>query len=146
MKTDKKVYFTGGYKYQLDNKFTINLKDFCKKGEYDFSDMDVSSTFLELYVGILCLYKGFASDGASGITKDTKNSYRGAFTHDGLYKLFRLKKLDLKHRKQADKIFYRILRKDGMSWFRANYWYAGVRIGGKSSTLPKNKKVVRCCP
>jgi len=80
----------------------------------------------------LTIHEGYAWDGASGPTIDTKSFMRGSLVHDALYQLISTKKLGKEHRRDADKVLYRICREDGMSWFRAKYVYYAVRKFGES--------------
>ena len=48
----------------------------------------------------------------------------------------RLGLLPLKLRKRVDKLFRRMLREDGMPWFRAWYYYQAVRMFGEESARP----------
>ena len=82
--------------------------------------------------GCLIAKDGYWWNGASGPAVDTPNAMEGSCFHDILYDLLRHGHIPNTYwnRRKADKIFYRALRRDGMSWFRANYWYWGVRGGG----------------
>lgn len=134
-----KVRFKKGYKYQICSDFDIFVDIF--PGE----NIDVE--FISLQTdGLLTIKSGYASDGPSGPTIDTKNFMRGAFVHDALYQLIRMEKLSLSHRKQADKELRKICREDGMTWIRAWWVYKAVRFGGKDSALPENKKKVLIAP
>lgn len=81
--------------------------------------------------GTLTIRAGYAWDGASGPTYDSKSSMRGSLVHDGLYQLIRLGLLDEKHRAEADELFHAICREDGMFGPRAWLWYHAVRIFAK---------------
>ena len=79
---------------------------------------------------------GFSTDYASipnvlkPITSnDDFRIVRPAIVHDYLYRSTQPKQT----RKQADKIFYKALRYEGVGWFKAQLMYYGVRIGGRSS-------------
>jgi len=133
------IYYTSGYKYSQENKY-VRMTGVKPKA-------NIHTPFIDLFSdGRLTIKPGFASDGGSGPAVDTKAATRGFFEHDAFYKLMRMSLLPLDYRKIVDKELYKIHRKDGVSWLRANWIYAGVRIGGKSSTLPKNKKVVKVTP
>lgn len=88
---------------------------------------------------IVLVHRGFTWDGASGPTFDDSTNMRASLAHDALYYLLREGLLGdhgskewAKNRKIADQIFYKMLREDGMHWFRAKYYYLGVRLfGGK---------------
>lgn len=45
-------------------------------------------------------------------------------------------------RDEADEVFYRALRDEGIARWRASIFYIGVRVGGKSSFLPKSRVIV----
>lgn len=69
----------------------------------------------------LVISAGYAWDGPSGPTIDTKSFMRGSLIHDALYQLLRHGVLPENHRKMADDELWRICRADGMNRFRA--WY-----------------------
>ena len=89
--------------------------------------------------GVLTLKKGYAWDGPSGPTIDTKDFMRGSLVHDGLYQLMREKLLPKRDRKKADEILWMICLEDGMPKARANYVYHAVRTFGASSARPPKK-------
>ncbi|AXR59861.1 DUF1353 domain-containing protein [Leptospira mayottensis] len=90
--------------------------------------------------GLLDINAGYAWDGPSGPTIDTKTFIRASLVHDALYQLMREEKLDrIKYREDADQLLKRICLEDGMNSFRAAYVYKFVRWFGKSSTKPKDK-------
>jgi hypothetical protein len=118
------------YKYQLT-------------APYDHRPIDIGATrpirtkFIELSprssstpAGVLTIKEGYAWDGPSGPTIDTVTGLRASLVHDALYQLIRMKLLDKRSRKTADKLFHRILLADRMAPWRARLWYWGVRIGG----------------
>ena len=78
----------------------------------------------------------YAWDGASGPTVDTKATMYPALVHDALYQLIRLGILPPESRKEADKLFLRLLKADGMTFFRRWYFYRAVRWFGASSARP----------
>lgn len=82
--------------------------------------------------GRLEIYKGYAWDGPSGPTIDTKDFMRGSLVHDALYQLIREQKLARKYKEYADKLLHDICIEDGMSKFRAWYVYWAVRLFGKA--------------
>jgi hypothetical protein len=67
--------------------------------------------------------------------------------HDALYQLMRQKKLSAKaYKDKADKTFKNICIKDGVPKKIAAAYYYGLKIGGKPSTDPKNKKKIHKAP
>ena len=83
--------------------------------------------------GVLTTHVGYAWDGASGITYDSKNTMRGSLVHDVLYQLMREGLLDRSYRKAADRVMYELLLEERMTKFRASVWYRAVRKGGGPS-------------
>ncbi|MDI7218846.1 hypothetical protein QMN07_15200 [Leptospira santarosai] len=88
--------------------------------------------------GLLHIEAGYAWDGPSGPTIDTKTFMRGSLIHDALYQLMREEKLDrAQYREYADQLLKQICIEDGMHRFRAAYVYRSVRWFGESSAKPK---------
>lgn len=110
------------YKYRLlaDLVLQSSIKDIFVRTEY-----------IELrYDGQLTLRKGYAWDGPSGPTVDTKDSLAGSAGHDALYQLITLKAIPSSMRERADDDLRDWCVEDGMNPARADYWYAGVRAFG----------------
>lgn len=127
------IEYKDGYKYQLVSDYWIKLPvNPNKEFDREFLKLDLD--------GFLTIKKGYAWDGASGPTIDTKNSMRGSLVHDALYQLMRMRVLPQSYRKHADDLFYSILRKDGMSAIRAGVWYRSVDEAAAFAADPKNLK------
>jgi len=86
--------------------------------------------------GFLQIKKGYAWDGPSGPTFDTKNFMSGSLVHDALYQLMREGKIGRDQRLRADEILREICIEDGMSKIRAWWAYVGVKWFGASSAKP----------
>ncbi len=122
------------YKYQLMTEYPHTT------GLQIGSDVQTEGGYVHLSkTGHLALKKGYAWDGPSGPTIDTKNFMRGSLVHDALYQLMREGLLDQKYREDADKLLRAICRIDGMSKFRAWYVYWSVRTFGGRSARPRPK-------
>jgi hypothetical protein len=136
------IKYKKGYKYQLVEDYQVQT------GIFPASKIVSSGGYIALDVdGMLYIKKGYASDGASGPTIDTKNFLRGAFCHDALYQLMRANLLDREvYKDKADRLLRKMCIEDGMGSFRAWYVYQGLRIGGKAATLAKNRKEVLTAP
>jgi hypothetical protein len=122
------IKYRGGYKYQLAESYSVMtaIRDLdAAKIDHGFISLTPS--------GVLTIKKGYAWDGPSGPTIDTKNFMRGSLIHDALYQLMRERLLDVGWRETADNELRRICREDGMSWVRAWWVYKGVRLGGEGS-------------
>ena len=132
-------YTKGRFKYQLVEDVHHQTKIFPEK--------DIRTLFAELTRGgYLTVYTGYAWDGPSGPTIDSKSSIRGSMLHDVLYMLIRKRWLDPKHRKEADRILRDVCIEDGMWEFRARVWYVGVRKGAWWAAKPAHAKKVLEAP
>ena len=127
-----KIQYRSGYKYQLVEEYSLTVSvtpdDAVKVDEF----IDLSTE------GVLVIKKGYAWDGPSGPTIDTKNFMRGSLVHDALYQLMREGQLPASRREDADKVLRKICRADGMSAFRAWYVYHSVRTFGGAAIKPKD--------
>ena len=124
------------YKYQLMEDYTIVVV----LGTHKFTD--VFSRFIYLTrtnerEGLLGIHKGYAWDGASGPTWDTKTSHRGSLVHDALYQLMRESHLPPGYREYADDLLREILLEDGMNKFRAWLWWKNCRAFGGRAARPR---------
>lgn len=133
------LFYKSGYKY-------ISQKDFIIKMGFA-PEKDIITTYgIFTKEGWIIIWAFYGWDGASGPTYDSKNSMVGSQVHDFLYQLMRDGKLSRKFRKKSDLAIYYLIRRDGMSWFRAKYWYRGVRIGARKATLPESSRKVLIAP
>ena len=121
------ITYKKGYKYQLKENYSVDV------GILDYS---FDSAYISLDAkGMLTIKKGYAWDGPSGPTIDTKNFMRGALVHDALYQLMREHVLPITLRNVADFIMYKFCLEDGMTKLRAWYCYQAVKqFGEKSAT------------
>jgi hypothetical protein len=134
------IHFAEGYKYQLTRNHEEQLA-------YIRPPHDILTPWVDLYAsGLLVLKFGYASDGSSGPTVQTKNTFRGSFVHDGLFQLIRLGLLGPDYFDPANRELHRILLEDGMSRIRAWWWLEGVQRFGKPFSDPANKTPDRCAP
>jgi hypothetical protein len=126
--------YTDGYKYQIrkDMQFRIPV---------DFAEFSIDTDFISLESCILTIRKGYAYDGASGPTFDTRNSMRGSAFHDAMYQLFVLGLLPRTLKSLVDELFRDMLRQDGMSAFRSAAWHRAVKRHGMNSTI-RNKDIL----
>ncbi len=117
-----------GYKYEL-------ARDYCHSTE--IQGYEILTPFLAIdKTGLLFIKKGYAWDGASGPTFDSKCTIRGSLIHDSIYQLIRLKLLPHICKQVADNLLHDICVEDGMSNLRADIWLKMVRLFGDGSCEP----------
>jgi len=133
------IKYKKGYKYQLQENYSIFINIIPE------SDIDLGWISLKKD-GILSFKKGYAWDGPSGPTFDTLDSMRGSLVHDGGYQLLREGKLLEEYRKVFDELLEGICIEDGMSKFRAWYWYIGVRRFAIWAASPAHEPKVIVAP
>ena len=132
------IKYKSGYKYQLVSNFYVNI---------DITWYNISTDYIILGDrGVLTILKGYAWDGPSGPTYDSKNSLRASLVHDSLYQCMRLGLLPNSIRVYADKELNKILREDGMCGIRRWYWLKGVRWFAGSAAIQGNVKPIRTAP
>ncbi len=123
-----------GYKYQVVEAFE------CQTVVYG---CNIHTQYIDLTpTGMLRVANGYAWDGPSGPTFDTKNFMIGSAAHDALYQLIRMEKLSASCRKLADQTLCDLCLEAGMSRIRAKYTYWAVRKFGGASAVPGDLKEV----
>ena len=119
----KQIHYRQGLKYALAEPYTDTLPIYPPEA--------IASQWVNLgRNGEFMLREGFAWDGPSGPTIDTKSAMRGSAIHDGLYRLMRLGLLDEKWRKTADEIYEQACISDGMFKVRAWLHFRALRRFG----------------
>ena len=134
--TADKIHYRRGYKYQLRREWRVQT-----------SVVDCSakiSSYVELWPdGVLIVRAGYAWDGASGPTIDSRSSMRGSLAHDALYQLMREGLIPGSWRGEADRLLYDLCVSDGMWPARARLWLWAVRnFGGPSAARMESRDSV----
>ena len=133
------IKYKKGFKYQLIGDYTTQTSITAGKS--------IKTEFIELSAtGLLTVKNGYAWDGPSGPTIDTKTFMAGSLCHDALYQLLRLRLLEPSWRRRADRELKKICIESGMNRFRAWYVYNSVKAGGKSAASPESLKVIYTAP
>ena len=128
-----------GYKYQVAETTWVQTDI--------YPEADIDTHFVSLTKkGVLTVRDGYASDGPSGPTIDTRSSIRGAIFHDALYELMRKGLLASYWRSHADGLAYEIWIEDGMWKWRAMRWYRAISSFAGSFADPKHKKRIYTTP
>ncbi len=133
------IKYRGGFKYQLTGGYSVRV------GIRPSTTITAGRISLDSD-GLLTINDGYAWDGPSGPTVDTKTFMRGSLVHDALYQLMRWEKLPQGERDAADKELRRICIEDGMWRVRAWCVYQALKLGGKGAASPKNKKQIYGAP
>lgn len=134
------ISYRSGYKYQLAEEYRLTVS------VVPVQDIDTSFVKLDTR-GMLSIRDGYAWDGPSGPTFDTKNFMRGSLVHDALYQLMRGRHLSkARWREEADLELKRICIEDGMSRMRAAWVHRGVRVGGGPAADPASTKEIHGAP
>jgi len=125
--------YKDGYKYQIVEPFEVQ------------TGFEVEKAIRTKYItlnkhGKLKILSGYAWDGPSGPTVDTKSFMRGSCVHDSLYQLMREERLDIAYREPSDRLLQELCIEDGMWRIRAWWGYKGLQIANGSAALPENKK------
>lgn len=139
MATDR-IRYRSGYKYQLVEEYSVDVAV--------IPEQDIVSDYIDLDTGgRLVIKKGYAWDGPSGPSFDTKNFMRGSLVHDALYQLMRNEQVSKdRWRDKADRELQRICREDGMSRIRAWWVYRALKKWGDPAASPESKKKVKEAP
>lgn len=147
------IHYRDGYRYQLARPFAC-ATPFRPAGL-------VKGAYRILYpTGRLLIRKGYAWDGPSGPSVDTKSFMRGSLVHDALYQFLREGKVlhmepnepgglvDTQFlnpdgwREIADNLLHEHCREDGMSRIRAWFVLRVVRRFAGDAAKPAEKKKV----
>jgi len=137
--TTDHIRYRAGYKYQLDADYFIKTK--IRPPE------DIFTRYIILLSdGTLSIKSGYAWDGPSGPTIDTKTSMRGSLIHDALYQLMRMGLLPGSFRCEVDFLFKQICEDDGMSPFRRDYFYFGVKWFARFAAKKGSTKKILTAP
>lgn len=131
------IKYCAGFKYQLAENYSVAtpITGYSIKNSYFQIDPD----------GRVTVFAGYAWDGASGPTFDTKNSMRASLIHDVFCQCMRDQKISyVLWQDLINDVFRNMCIEDGMSSFRAWFWHFGVNLGdaGNPGQGPDRKILV----
>lgn len=134
-----KIKYSDGYKYQLEELYACPTPIV---GELIEDDL-----FTLYATGLLVIRKGFAWDGASGPTFDTKNSMRASLVHDVFCVCMRDGRLSYeKWQDTINEFFRQQCIEDGMWEWRAGLWHAAVELADAGNPDQGRDRVVLTAP
>ena len=127
------------WKYQL-------LEDW--ETETEVFGFNIENPMFNLYPdGDLQVFRGYAWDGPSGPTIDTKSFMRASVVHDVLYQCLREGLLPPSRRKLADRELIRYAKMDGMNPVRRFYAYWSLRaFAGGAAKLVQKPMIIHTAP
>jgi len=133
------IQYREGFKYQLDADYKTIL---------NFGAPKPIKTYNVQFLpdGILEIKRGYAWDGPSGPTIDTKTFMRGSLIHDVLYQLIRMGELPMDYRRAADAELKDCCIQDGMNKLRAWWVHKALDYAGRSAALPSATKRIHRAP
>lgn len=141
METSGPLRYRDGYKYQVADRWSVVLPITGQAFRVVDSEGYVLAELSEC--GRLTVHAGYAWDGASGPTIDTRSTMRGSLAHDVLYQAMRDGSLPQECRQVADRILRDLCEQDGMTWVRANIWERAVRwFAGGAAKRQKSAPLV----
>lgn len=134
-----KIKYSEGYKYQLEELYAC---------ETPITGSLIEDDLFTLYEsGLLVIRKGFAWDGASGPTFDTKSSMRASLVHDVFCVCMRDGRLSYeKWQDTVNEFFRQQCIEDGMWHWRAGLWHAAVELADAGNPDQGRDRVVLTAP
>ncbi|HNA84877.1 MAG TPA: DUF1353 domain-containing protein [Nitrospira sp.] len=109
-----------GFKYQLAESYAIITP---------ITGYQVEEEYFSLHeTGVLTVRKGYAWDGASGPTYDTKSSLRPSLVHDVFCQMMRAGQIPFDLHGAVNHLFYELCIEDGMWAWRAWIWFKAVEM------------------
>jgi hypothetical protein len=138
VKASDSIKYRSGYKYQTARDafgFFEWLKGYTIETEY-----------IMVEEGWIWIRQGYAWDGPSGPTFDTKSTMRGSLFHDAFYQLLRLELLPRELRHNADHALVDMCGEDGMWKIRQKWFLVGVEDFAAGAAHPDNARKVYTAP
>lgn len=140
--TSGKLKYQAGYKYQTRSFFWIQTPLSGNHSRIEDPD-NLRSPWVRLTLdGMLEIRAGYAWDGPSGPTIDTKSTMRASLVHDALYQLMRAGMLAQDARDEADKLLFDLLIQDGCWEWRASLWLWTLRRFAGYAAKRQNEPVL----
>jgi len=106
------------YRYQLNGDYRL----FCY--EELGKEKQIITKYITAYHGFINIRHGYCWDGATG-AYNNQSIIRASLIHDAIYQLIREGVIKYHpHKKKGDKLFYDLCIEDGMSKFRALFYFS----------------------
>lgn len=137
MTTTVCICYRHGFKYQLVEDYLHKLPFELCQGE----PVDTKFFCYDPAAGTLLIREGYAWDGPSGPSFDTKTFMRGSLVHDAGYQLMREGKMPRSTKPHWDRHMQEICKVDGMFGPRAWWCFKAVEQFGMDATI-RNKNIL----
>lgn len=139
------IEYKRGYKYQLNKTRKLPLMDHPPIAGSCCIEIPLQVSLVrDSDNTTLTIYKGYAWDGPSGPTWDSKTFMQASLVHDALYQLMRRELLGREWRKYADDLMRQMCLEDGMWKVRAWWVWRGLRRFARFASLPSaTRKIYR---
>ena len=135
------IEYKRGYKYQLSEPYAVFV------GSPLLESVTCANGYLRLDKGgMLQIEKGYAWDGPSGPTVDTKTFMRASLVHDALYQMIRLGVLPISARAYVDDLMRAHCKEDGMNRARAWWVFWALRLFAGHAVVPESRKKTLTAP
>lgn len=133
------IHYAEGYKFQLRRTYEVMTRVRPKT--------TVGNGWLRLDPdGKLTISEGYAWDGTSGPTLETKKGIRGSLVHDAFFQLIREGLITMAEVQLADDEYRHIMLEDGLWAPRAWWRYLGVSWFGGRYADPAAISPDQCAP
>jgi hypothetical protein len=126
--------YRAGYKYVTHADYVIDIPLQGYEVAHEYFTLDAA--------GRLWIRRGYAWDGASGLTIDTDSSIIGSLVHDVLFQMLREGRLPQTTFTPANEILRRLCVNDGMYGWRAEIWRKAVEKFGSVHAAVKPPEVL----
>ena len=137
MKGDR-IRYLQGVKFVLSDDYMVQTP---------ITGADIIDPWFRLFPdGWLHVLAGFAWDGPSGPTFDTKDSLRASLVHDVFCVCMRDGRLDFERQDAVNEFFRQMCIEDGMPEWRARVWFWGVEIGDAGNPDQGPDRIVQTAP
>lgn len=133
------IRYIDGFKYQLAGNYSVQTPIIGERIEDDYFVLEEN--------GMLHIRKGYAWDGASGPTFDSKSSMRPSMVHDVFCQVMRDGRLDYdRWQDTVNALFRAQCIEDGMWPWRAAIWHAAVEFADAGNPKQGPDRAVLTAP
>lgn len=133
------IKYIDGFKYQLAEEYSLltPIKGVIIEDPYFTLEED----------GTLTIRQGYAWDGASGPTFDSKSSMRPSMVHDVFCQAMRDGRLDYNRwQDTVNELFRQMCLEDGMWGWRAALWHSAVELADAGNPKQGPDRQIKTAP